>query len=578
MKQTFPTLILIFLLFLFSCKKEEEKQIEIYGWNILTDHTPTALHTLKASKNYKVNQIHLSEDICRELRDVKHQWNRNIVNNLTENAHETGIPEVLVWDRALYDLNYYPERFKINGKINLDNRDFWEWLIRDYEKMLDKIPEINGIVLTLNESETLVEEQYSEILNTPQLKLATFVDSLAGFIINQRNLKLYLRYPVHSKSEVKRLISFLGTVRSPEIKFIANGLPGKFLTNQKYSEWVKDIPIPVVIDFDCAHENEGQGNVAGIFPGFHLKQWKYYREMENVIGFTLRTDRLGKTSILYRPSEINLFAVYEATRNPEIETDSVILNYLSKNYGTPAVPYFYEAFKLAPEIIMSSFYTLGINTTDHSQIDFAYKPSFIRKISISEAEDKEIGIGHGVDKTFRYWSEIVNHLAPPEFKTRENENLSFLHEVATNNWLQPEERMDTTYLNYILTEKRHAINLAFEAISKINMAKPYCSDSRAFNRIYHTFHRTLLTAKLRKAYAQVYYANRIWDRGEEFQNDKLLSLIKDGVTEIQIASEDIKNYRRKGPTGQYDWEEDAEIAMRLVQQIKNSDIWRQNSQ
>ena len=158
--------------------------------------------------------------------------------------------------------------------------------------------------------------------------------------------------------------------------------------------------------------------------------------MENVIGFTLRTDRLGKTSILYRPSEINLFAVYEATRNPEIETDSVILNYLSKNYGTPAVPYFYEAFKLAPEIIMSSFYTLGINTTDHSQIDFAYKPSFIRKISISEAEDKEIGIGHGVDKTFRYWSEIVNHLAPPEFKTRENENLSFLHEVATNNWLQ----------------------------------------------------------------------------------------------------------------------------------------------
>jgi hypothetical protein len=290
MKQTFPTLILIFLLFLFSCKKEEEKQIEIYGWNILTDHTPTALHTLKASKNYKVNQIHLSEDICRELRDVKHQWNRNIVNNLTENAHETGIPEVLVWDRALYDLNYYPERFKINGKINLDNRDFWEWLIRDYEKMLDKIPEINGIVLTLNESETLVEEQYSEILNTPQLKLATFVDSLAGFIINQRNLKLYLRYPVHSKSEVKRLISFLGTVRSPEIKFIANGLPGKFLTNQKYSEWVKDIPIPVVIDFDCAHENEGQGNVAGIFPGFHLKQWKYYREMENVIGCSLRSN------------------------------------------------------------------------------------------------------------------------------------------------------------------------------------------------------------------------------------------------------------------------------------------------
>ncbi len=574
MKQKYPLLLLILVLSLWGCKKREEKKLlEIYSWNILTDHTPTAFRTLEGTKNYAVNQIQLSQEICEELRDVKHQWNRNIVNNLTERAHEIGIPEVLVWDRALYDLNYYPDRFKVNGKINLDNQDFWDWLIQDYEKMLEKIPDIQGIVLTLNDSETKVEDQHSEVLNSPDMKLATFVDSLANFLVVRKKMKLYLRYPVHSQEEVETLMSFLEKIKSHELKFMVNGLPTNFLNNHQFSEWVEKIPLPVVIDFDCAHEYEGQANVAGIFPDFHRNLWKYYHQMSNVIGFSLRTDRMGKTSVIGRPSEINLFSVYETSRDPEIETDSIIVNYLYEKYDSLAVPYFYDAYKLAPEIIMASFYTLGINTTNHSQIDFNYKPSFIHRNTIGKCEDSEIEVNHNVDKTYHYWSEIINHLAPVEFKTKKNENMKLIPEVAENNWLQAEELMDTTYLNDILTEKKYAINQAFEAISKINMAKPYCSNSRTFNRVYHTFNRTLLTAKLRKAYAQVYYGIRIWNRGEEFQNDKLRSLIKDGVTEIQITAEDIRRYRKKGPTGQYDWAEDAESAMNLALQVKNSEIW-----
>ncbi len=567
-KHSCTVLLVTSLLFFLGCKKEVEiKQPEIYSWNILTDHTPTAFFTLEATTNYDVNQIQLSGEICKELRDVKHQWNRNIVNNLTERAHEIGIPEVLVWDKALYPLKYYPDRFKINGKINLDDNDFWKWLYNDYKKMLDKIPEVNGIVLSLNETETKVEEQHSEILNTAGEKLATFVDSLSCLIVKQREMELYLRYKAYSRKDIKKLVSFLKMIKTPGIRFMENALPGKYLTAQKYSEWVGKIPVPVVIDFDCAHVNEGQANVAAIFPELHLNQWKYYQRIPNVKGFSLRTDRLGKTSIIGRPSEINLFAVYEAARDPGIEPDSAILNYLYLNYDTMAVPCFFDAFKLATEIIMASFYTLGVNTTDHSQTNFSYKPSFVHKTTIDEPEDSEIEIGHGVNKTFLYWSEIINHLAPSDIKTTENGDMDLLPRGAYNNWLHPGELMDSTWLDYIITEKEYAVNLASEAISKINMAKPYCNDHNSFNCIYHTFNRTLLTAKLRKAYAQVYYANRVWNRGEEFQNDKLLSMIKEGISEIQYTSEDIKRYRRKGPAGQYSWEEDADIALKLIQEI-----------
>ena len=40
--------------------------------------------------------------------------------------------------------------------------------------MLDKIPEIDGIVLTLNDSENKVEDQFSAVLKLPEEKIAAF--------------------------------------------------------------------------------------------------------------------------------------------------------------------------------------------------------------------------------------------------------------------------------------------------------------------------------------------------------------------------------------------------------------------
>ena len=194
-----------------GCKPKPvtENNIKITGWNILTDHTPTALKTLKASSGYNVNHLQLSHDICHDLKDVKHQWNRNIVKMLTNKAHEIGIPEVVVWDHALYELDYYPDRFKIKetGQLDLDNPRFWKWFKTDYRKMLDKVPEIDGIVLTFIETGARVENQHSEILKTPEEKLAALVDSVASVIIEERNLKLYIRSFMYNRAELSNLMN-----------------------------------------------------------------------------------------------------------------------------------------------------------------------------------------------------------------------------------------------------------------------------------------------------------------------------------------------------------------------------------
>lgn len=576
MKKTYPIILVVLLLLNLSCshKNHNKEKIEIQGWNILTDHTSTALKTIAASKNYKVNHLQLSHEICHNLKDVKHQWNRNIVNNLTQKAHEAGIPEVVVWDHALYNLDYYPDRFKIkeSGLLDLDDPKFWEWFKADYRKMLDKIPEVNGIVLTFIETGARVENQHSEISITPQEKLAALVDSVATVVVNERNMKLYIRSFMYNRSELNNLMQCFKLIKCPDIVVMAKETPHDFFITHPISWWIEDIPFPVIIEFDCTHEFNGQGIVASIFPETHLNRWKHYQMLPNVIGFSIRTDRYGKTSILGKPSEINLFAVHEATKNPEIEIDEIIEKFISEKYDSVAVEYLKPVFEKAPEIILSSFYTLGLNTTNHSKLDFDYRSIYTRHVSGRWMDNPEIFIGHGINQEFHYWEDVVTHLAPAKQKLAEGTNLIELAEVFKNQWIQPGELMDTTFLNYVLIEKEHGVLLAKEAIAEINAAKPFISDSKKFNVLYHTFNRTLMSAKLRKAYAQVYYSQRIWNRGEEFQNEKINTLIQQGIEEIKLVSEEMKNYRKKGPVGQYNWINDAEIALKLVHEVEKSNV------
>ena len=85
-----------------------------------------------------------------DLRDMKNKSKRDLVNRLISRAHEAGIEEVIAWDHALYDLNYYPDKFKTGpfGTLNFDDKEFWDWFKTDYREMMGLIPDIDGLVLT----------------------------------------------------------------------------------------------------------------------------------------------------------------------------------------------------------------------------------------------------------------------------------------------------------------------------------------------------------------------------------------------------------------------------------------------
>jgi len=128
----------------------------VRGWTLLSQSEPDDRATIAAAPGYGINHLQLSHLIVMNLKEIKDDRRRGLVNRLTDAGHAAGISEVVLWDHAFYELGYYPARFRTGpqGTIDLDNPAFWEWFKADYRAMLDRVPEADGLVLTFIETAT----------------------------------------------------------------------------------------------------------------------------------------------------------------------------------------------------------------------------------------------------------------------------------------------------------------------------------------------------------------------------------------------------------------------------------------
>ena len=133
-----------------------------------------------------------------------------------------------------------------------------------------------------------------------------------------------------------------------------------------------------------------------------------------MIGYVARTDRYGDTRIIGRPSEINLLALKMGGENPEVEAEEVYDSFITARYGRDARFAVKEAFKNAFDIVTSTLYTLGTNVANHSRLNYdPYASSYARHVSGKWLDPPVVRIGHGVNREFHYWKDVIEHIAPP---------------------------------------------------------------------------------------------------------------------------------------------------------------------
>lgn len=551
---------------------------KIQGWNILSDSYEDALVTIAAAKDFNVNHLQLSHDIVMDLREVREKKKQLLVNNLTKKAHDVGIKEVIVWDHALYSLNYYPEKFKTGpkGTIDLDNPEFWVWFENDYREMLDLIPNIDGLVLTFIETGARAENQFSQVLMTGPEKLAAVVDAIADVVCKEYNKKLYIRTFAYTEAEYANTIGCINHIKSQDVILMMKETPHDFFLTHPNDKFAGTIDRPTIIEFDTGNEFNGQGIIANTWPEYILKRWSKYVDLPNIIGFVARTDRYGNTRIVGTPNEILLYALKRFTADTIITSEKIYDEFITNKYGKNAVQYLKPAFKLAFDIVTSSLYTLGTNTSNHSALNYdPYKSSYARHVSGKWIDPPTVFVAHNVNRNFHYWKDVVEHLSPARFKTPDGPILGEAPFVLKNDWVTNRDCMDEEFLRYVITEKAYGVEKAKEALMLIQQSKRVLPEEK-FEMLFALFERTLLTARLHEATATAYWGYRIYARGEKFRTSWLKDTIRRSIDDITAVSKVVDEYSKIVPIGQWNWYNDSRNANNYIKLITEGWIEYEN--
>lgn len=542
----------------------------VRGWTVLTDDEPNALLTISAAPKYQINHLQLSHQIVHNLREIKDDSRCALVNRLTDAAHAAGISEVVLWDHAFYSLDYYPDEFRTgpDHTLDLDNPKFWEWFKADYRAMLDRVPHVDGLVLTFIETGARAERQYSKRLTTDQQKLAAVVDAVADVVIGERHLNLYARTFSYTRAEYANIIGAVNLLHHPEIRLMMKETPHDFFLTHPDDFYAGTIDRPTLMEFDIAGEFNGQGIIAGTWPEYILRRWRDFAKRPHIIGYTARTDRYGDTHLVGRPEEINLLALDRGASDPNVTAEQVYDAFITAHYGAAALAPVKAAFKNAFEIVTSSLYTLGSVSANHSSLDFdPYASNYVLQVSGKWYDPPITYVAHGVDREFHAWRDVINHLAPPFVKAPENRRQwQEVPEVVAAGWITPGEAMNEEYLRYIVTEKNHGVTLAEESLALIDSAKDKLAPA-AYEQLHHHFMHTLLTARLQRAAASAYFGFRAWSRGGAERTPYVIATTQAGLAEIRTVAKLIREYPVKPAKGQWNWVRDADNAERYFNQI-----------
>jgi hypothetical protein len=541
----------------------------VRGWTILSNSEPDAMAVIEASRGYGINHLQLSHQLVDDLRELRDPVRQALVRRLTTAGHRAGIQEVVLWDHALYPLEDYPARFRTpSGTIDLDNPDFWQWQKADYRTLLDLVPEANGVVLTFIETGARAERQHSTSLTTNQDKLAAVVNAVADVVIGERKLALYARTFSYTHEEYRNISGAIAKFARPDVRLMMKETPHDFFLTHPDDFLAGTIARPTLIEFDVGAEYNGQGLIANTWPEHVLARARTLLRRPHVVGYVARTDRYGRTRVVGRPSEINLFALKRIAEDPDVTAEAVYDEFIAARYGEKALPFVKAAFRSAFDIVTSALYTLGTNTTNHSKLDYdPYESSYARSVSGKWLDPPVVLVRHDVNREFHYWKDVVDRLGPHWAKRPASApQLREVPWVLERGWLHDGEQMDETFLNYVRTEKDFAVRLADESLQAIQNGRATLTDAQ-FQDLHHYFARTLLTARLHRAAATAYFGFRVYARGVGYRTPALLGHLRSALQELPVIAGEIREYPVKPPVGQWNRLDDADMAMQYYEQI-----------
>jgi len=176
-------------------------------------------------------------------------------------------------------------------------------------------------------------------------------------------------------------------------------------------------------------------------------------------------------------------------------------------------------------------------------------------------------VRHGVDKTYHFWIDVVDHLAPPACKTDPTLRREAGY-VLDNGWVKLGNNMEPAYLEDVVREKDWSVRQAEASLADIEAARRYLREPQ-YKQLKAYFERTLLTVRLHRSVSKAYFGYRLWLRDAPYRTPALQCAIWAGLREAQQVAAQVRAYPEKAATGEWNWLIDANQADLYYNRIAN---------
>jgi hypothetical protein len=374
-----------------ACGAEAAEPFRIRGWDLERFDPSYVMEMIGRAHQAGMNTITLSHEIVMNAEEIILDWHRyQHLQRFCEEAHRHGM-KVYLWN---HQINNPPETLVARDdggrrSLDFDNPLLSKWLYDRYQRVSDRVPQMDGIVLSLTESEWQVHRDPSDPARydprqrivsklDPPGRMAKVINTIADSL-RARGKQLMVRDFLRSPKEMASFVSAMKGVPDEVIvytKCVPNDWQYRYPPHPLLG---KMAPHPQIMELDLYNETGGNIHVVMPAPGYYQTQLRLARE-RGLAGAIARVDD-GFSTNRGTPAEFNVFAYSRLLHDPDAAVDPLWREFYEPFYGTAAAPVAVECLKHCFDLTCAVTYTLGFWTGAGGRVTIRYTDDHLQRNS-----------------------------------------------------------------------------------------------------------------------------------------------------------------------------------------------------
>jgi len=309
--------------------------MSVRGWELLNPDISHLDNVVARAAGFDINHFQISHGIMHTANALLTEpWRAQRVRRIAQRAHKEGI-EVFIWTHELDDI---PGELMVQGRVDLRSGDVWDFLIKRYEKVFGVVPEVDGLVLTIQETQVPICDDSKVISNDPKpRRMAQLINAMHD-ICARHGKKLIFRVFYYTSDEIDAICKALADVPDDVVAMAKCQLVdwAPHLPHEPLVMALADSGRAVIIEYDLGNEYHGQHEFPYVFPSYLQYRMNHFANL-GVHGSVARIERYSGTG-LGTINEVDFHVFSGLLQNPADSATDIALAALTDRFGQWAIP------------------------------------------------------------------------------------------------------------------------------------------------------------------------------------------------------------------------------------------------